>query len=101
VSPSPNRTTRWGQGRGGRPWRRIRDRILQRDCYQCQHCKRKGFVTLADEVDHIVPLSKGGTDADDNLEAICADCHKVKTQQESGSYKERQAIGADGWPVSQ
>lgn len=92
--------TRWGNGRGGRPWRRKRDRILARDCYQCQHCKRLGFVTIADEVDHIVNAAKGGTDDDSNLEAICSDCHKRKTQQESGSYRERQAIGTDGWPMN-
>lgn len=56
-------------------------------------------MTLADEVDHTIPLSKGGTDDDSNLEAICTPCHKVKTQKESGSYRERQTIGADGWPV--
>lgn len=90
---------RWGQGRGGRPWRRKRDRILARDCHQCQPCRRKGFVVLADEVDHIVALSEGGTDDESNLEAICNPCHKDKTQRESGSYRERQAIGPDGWPV--
>jgi 5-methylcytosine-specific restriction protein A len=57
-------------------------------------------VTLADEVDHIVPMANGGTDDDQNLEAICTGCHKVKTQKESGSYRERQAIGPDGWPVA-
>ena len=38
---------------------------------------------MADEVDHIVPLSQGGTDEDTNLRAIHHDCHKVKTQREA------------------
>ena len=28
----------YGQGRGGRPWRRLRARILLRDGYCCQLC---------------------------------------------------------------
>ena len=70
-------------GRGGRPWRRIRDRILQRDRYLCQACKRKGVITPAYEVDHIVNRESGGTDAETNLEAICSPCHKVKTAREA------------------
>ncbi|WIX32516.1 HNH endonuclease signature motif containing protein [Salinicola sp. JS01] len=72
-------------GRGGRPWRRIRDRILQRDRYLCQPCKRQGRITPATEVDHIVNREAGGTDADTNLEAICSACHKAKTARESQS----------------
>lgn len=70
-------------GRGGRPWRRLRERILQRDRYLCQPCKRKGMVTPANEVDHIVNVEAGGTDADSNLEAICSPCHKAKTAREA------------------
>jgi 5-methylcytosine-specific restriction protein A len=39
-------------------------------------------VTIATEVDHIVPKSQGGTDDDDNLQAICSPCHKTKTGSE-------------------
>ncbi|SES12327.1 5-methylcytosine-specific restriction enzyme A [Vreelandella subterranea] len=70
-------------GRGGRPWRRIRERILQRDKGLCQPCLRKGIYTPAAEVDHIVNEASGGTDVDDNLEAICNPCHKAKTQEEA------------------
>ncbi|WP_247620673.1 HNH endonuclease [Chromohalobacter moromii] len=70
-------------GRGGRPWRRIRDRILQRDRYLCQLCERKGVITPANEVDHIVNRESGGSDAEWNLEAICTPCHKAKTARES------------------
>ncbi len=72
-----------GSGRGGRPWRRKRERILQRDNYLCQPCMRAGRVQPASEVDHIVGLAAGGTDDDSNLEAICRACHKVKTAQEA------------------
>lgn len=69
----------------GRPWRRVRDRIMRRDCYlcQCEKCQAEGLLTPAHEVDHIVPLSQGGTDQDSNLRAINRECHKLKTQRES------------------
>lgn len=34
-------------------------------------------------VDHIVPKAEGGTDEDENLQAICKRCHKLKTEAES------------------
>ena len=74
---------KFGQGRGGRPWRRLRERILQRDGYCCQACAREGRVQIAHEVDHIVNIAAGGTDDPSNLEAICTDCHRKKTQQEA------------------
>lgn len=76
VTPKEN----WGSGRGGRPWRRKRERILLRDKYTCQHC---GVITQELEVDHIINQAQGGSDDDDNLQALCVPCHKVKTQQES------------------
>lgn len=34
------------------------------------------------EVDHVVPLSEGGTNDIDNLWLLCIDCHKRKTSME-------------------
>lgn len=34
------------------------------------------------ELDHIVPLHRGGTDAPDNLQLLCSPCHKEKTIRE-------------------
>lgn len=70
-------------GRGGRPWRRLRQRVLERDRHLCQPCQRTGRATPANEVDHIVNVAEGGTDSDDNLEAICGPCHKAKTASEA------------------
>lgn len=83
-----NQRRKGKSGRGGRPWRRIRERVLRRDNYLCQPCMRAGRVTPAGEVDHIVNKDSGGTDNDDNLEGTCIPCHKKKTQQEA-----RQARG--------
>lgn len=67
----------------GRPWRRLRDRILERDRHLCQQCLREARLTVAHEVDHIVPVAEGGTDAETNLEAICDQHHRAKTQAEA------------------
>lgn len=77
-------------GRGGRPWRRKRERVFQRDGFICQLCKRNGrltVVTLHGEhggvCDHVVALEFGGSDDEFNLQTICKDCDKEKTQSES------------------
>lgn len=81
--------TRKGSGRGGRPWRRKRERIFKRDQYlcRCDDCAKLGRIREAHEVDHIVALAHGGTDDDSNLRAINRDCHKAKTQWESKAIK--------------
>lgn len=66
----------------GRPWRRLRARILAAQPL-CVHCERAGRVTLATELDHRVPLSQGGTDDPANLDPICSDCHQAKTAAEA------------------
>ena len=88
--PSTGKTpSNWGyrgsrHERGyGSAWVKLRAWILQHDGYLCQPCKRAGRVTPATEVDHIVGKAVGGDDSADNLEAICTDCHKAKTQREA------------------
>lgn len=52
--------------------------VLARDGYRCQYCG----VTVADgatlEVDHKVPLSRGGSDRVSNLITACRDCNRSK-----------------------
>ena len=86
---------RYGNGRGGRPWRRKVEAVKLRDRYTCQIC---GRITDNGEVDHIVPLSKGGTDDLTNLAYLCATpCHADKSARERGE-KPKVTIGLSGWP---
>ncbi|WP_306393379.1 HNH endonuclease [Telluria beijingensis] len=62
---------------------RDRERIRARDCGLCQECKRQGRTMLGGPVDHIIPLWKGGSDADDNKEVLCVPCHDAKTAIEA------------------
>jgi 5-methylcytosine-specific restriction protein A len=84
----------------GYQWNKTRKQILIRDRHLCQPCKRKGKVTAGNQVDHIKPKAKGGTDAEGNLECICEACHKAKTAQDNGkAYRPKPRIGIDGWPA--
>jgi len=49
--------------------------VLKRDQYRCRLCRTAG-VPL--EVDHIVPAARGGSDALDNLQALCVPCNRGK-----------------------
>ncbi len=51
--------------------------------------RSKGYkkVPSGFEVDHIIPLSKGGTDTPDNMQLISKENHKKKTANERHSTK--------------
>ena len=96
-----SKTSRRARGYGPE-WDRLRLLVLQRDSYlcQCQQCRATGRVTPANEVDHIIPKSRGGRDNLGNLQAINHDCHMRKTIMENGGQpRERVTIGEDGWPI--
>ena len=65
----------------------------------CTHCQAKGLVKLGEELDHIVPVSKGGSNDPSNLQMLCKECHAVKTISDLGQ-KPKPKIGLDGWPQS-
>ena len=51
--------------------------ISQRDKFECQFCgSRPGNDCL--EIDHIIPVSKGGTNHDLNLTTACRKCNQGK-----------------------
>lgn len=77
-------------GRGGRPWRRKREQVFERDNFLCCNCLSLGIETvvtlhgaLAGICDHILPLAEGGTDRPSNLQTLCKKCSDEKTQLES------------------
>jgi 5-methylcytosine-specific restriction protein A len=34
------------------------------------------------DIDHIVPLAKGGEDIESNVQVLCKACHKAKTRED-------------------
>lgn len=49
----------------------------------CRHCFARGKVIASSVPDHIIPLSQGGTDDDDNIQCLCDECHLIKTAAET------------------
>ena len=48
--------------------------VMERDEYQCVFCWAEDDLTL----DHIIPISRGGTNALDNLQVLCRRCNQWK-----------------------
>lgn len=53
----------------------LRMQIFERDDYTCRYCGERG-VRL--EADHVVPVSKGGSDDPANLVTACFPCNRSK-----------------------
>ena len=51
-----------------------RARILERDGHKCMSCGSTEHLCI----DHVAPVSKGGTSADDNLQVLCLPCNTKK-----------------------
>ena len=62
-----------------------RKRILARDRHQCAQCGNRQNL----EVDHINNHRGPNYDHDENLQVLCAQCHKAKTARESGEWRRR------------
>lgn len=58
--------------------KRLRYEILRRDNHACRYCGATA-PTVKLNVDHVIPVSLGGSDAPTNLVAACADCNGGKT----------------------
>ena len=62
-----------------RKWAKVRKAVLNRDGWRCRMCGKAGRL----EVDHVIPLEKGGAEYDPaNLRALCRGCHILKTYQD-------------------
>lgn len=58
--------------------RSLRFAVLKRDSYRCCICGRDAKDGVKLEVDHIVPVSKGGKTVMTNLQTLCQDCNRGK-----------------------
>ena len=52
-------------------------RVIREASGLCEICARPG-----DEVDHLIPVAKGGTWARENLWLLCESCHDAKSKKE-------------------
>ena len=105
MIPARNRRqTGWAKGKRerhgrieGRKGVELRKRRLANEPL-CRDCLALGKVTASTVPDHIKPLAQGGTDTDDNIRCLCADCHSKRTAEQFG-IRHGPTYGLDGWPI--
>ncbi len=61
--------------------KKIRFEVFKRDSFTCQYCGQKSPEVIL-HVDHISPVSKGGSNEIVNLVTSCADCNSGKGARE-------------------
>jgi 5-methylcytosine-specific restriction enzyme A len=65
-------------------WQALRQQVWERDGGRCQgpYCRDAPSITLeAAHIDHIMPLSQGGTNDLANLRTLCRRCHVLRADQ--------------------
>ena len=79
----------------GRRLQAARQRLFQRQPL-CVVCQSRGKVAAAVHRDHVIALVNGGTDTEDNTQALCAECHREKTAADLGTTY-RPPTPLSGW----
>lgn len=86
-------------------WKRLRAAHLARFPF-CGGCEAAGRITVANTVDHVIPVSKGGPafPGHDGLASYCRACHSQKTARgvEAGAArtsKPRKGCDDAGKPI--
>jgi len=57
----------------------LRNKIKRRDNYTCQLCGKYMPDEVGLEIDHIVPISRGGKSTPSNLRVLCSRCNRKKS----------------------
>jgi hypothetical protein len=59
----------------------IRHEVFKRDNYCCVECNASKEDGTVLHIDHIIPVSQGGSDELDNLQTLCQDCNLAKSNR--------------------
>ena len=60
--------------------KKLRDLIKRRDNFTCCNCGNSTYVepNFLLEIDHIIPVAKGGRTVEENLQTLCWKCNRAK-----------------------
>ena len=61
-------------------YKKLRDLYIQQHPL-CEACLKRGLLTPAEEVHHIVPVKWGGKHSFENFMALCQSCHTKKDKE--------------------
>lgn len=61
--------------------RKLREEIMKRDNYTCQICGKYMPDEVGLQIDHIIPVSKGGKTVPSNLRVLCSKCNGSKSNK--------------------
>ena len=75
--------------------RKLRHEVFKRDGYRCRECGASKDETSL-EIDHIVPVARGGTNNIDNLQTLCRECNRMKHTDEWVGGEESVEIDQNG-----
>lgn len=67
-------------------WGRINKSVRKRDAALCYYC---GKHSQNGHVDHVIPLSRGGTDNLENLVWSCQECNLSKSDSTTNEWEQR------------
>ena len=70
-------------------WWPLRWAILTRDQFVCRYCGVNGEKSVKWCVDHVVPLSRGGSNEPENLVACCFPCNSSKSDRLVSEWRGR------------
>ncbi len=73
-----------------------REGILERDGLLCSYCGYHSDDPTDFEIDHIYPLSRGGSDTEDNLTVACRPCNRSKFHSTLLDWKRLPSITLEG-----
>lgn len=74
----------------------VRQNVLMRDNYTCQICGATVKDGAKLEIDHIKPVSKGGTNDENNLQVLCQQCNREKHNRDDLLHDKRKLAELEG-----
>lgn len=66
----------------------VRKYVFERDLYQCKSCGKTHLETVLN-IDHIIPLARGGSNDISNLQTLCRSCNQRKKDRLEPRFKRR------------